>query len=570
MRMGGPNVFPERVPNADFPAPAMKTPLTRRDFLKVSAIAAGAGLTAPLWKSRALAAGDAPASDYPIAPGPFEATRESLKQYRCPEWYRDAKFGIWAHWGPQSAPEMGDWYARNMYIQGHRQYNHHLKAYGHPSKSGYKDVIPTWKAENFDPDYLLGLYRKAGAKFFVSMGVHHDNFDLWHSRFQPRWNAVATGPKKNIAQMFKDAAVKNGLRFGVSQHLHASYEWMSSCFGSDKTGPLAGVPYDGNDPQYADLYHPRHVPPAQPGDVGQVPESWKQQYLLRLQDLIDQLQPDLMYHDGVIRFERYGLKLVAHLYNRSAQWHDGKVEAVYNSKGMEDCQEGTAVLDFERGIAQGIWPNPFQTDTCVAGWHYDREAKYRTPKQCVDLLVDVVSRNGTLLLNFPLKSDGTLDSTEMGIISELTAWMAANSEGIYASRPWKICGEGPSVAGTIRDTSVFKLLPPIPDTSPGATRSAGARDNRNPLTAKDVRFTTKGGFLYAFLLGRPGESGALLESLSTRSPQLAGRKVSSVTLLGQGGELAWSQTEQGLSVKLPEQLPSEHAIALKIAGVLGA
>jgi alpha-L-fucosidase len=545
----------------------VKTPFSRRDFIRTTAVAAGAGLTAPLWRSRAFAAA---ATDYPIAPGPFEPTRESLRQYRCPEWFRDAKFGIWAHWGPQSAPEMGDWYARNMYIQGHRQYNHHLKAYGHPSKSGYKDVIPTWKAENFDPDYLLGLYRKAGAKFFVSMGVHHDNFDLWNSRHQPRWNAVATGPRKNIAQLFKDAAVKQGLRFGVSQHLHASYEWMSTCFGSDKTGPLAGVPYDGNDPRYADLYHPRHVPPAQPGDVSQVPESWKQQYLLRLQDAIDQLQPDLMYHDGVIRFERYGLKLVAHLYNQSARWHEGRVEAVYTSKGMEDCQEGTAVLDFERGIAEGIWPNPFQTDTCVAGWHYDREARYRTPKQCIDLLVDVVSRNGTLLLNFPLKSDGTLDSTEMGIISEITAWMAANSEGIYGTRPWKICGEGPSVEGTVRDTSVFKLLPPIPDTSPGATRSAGARDSRNPLTAKDVRFTTKDGFLFAFLLGRPPESGALVASLSTGSPLLAGRRVADVSLLGHGGTLPWSQTAQGLAVRLPEQLPSEHAVALKIAGVLGA
>ncbi|MGA9624653.1 MAG: alpha-L-fucosidase, partial [Bryobacteraceae bacterium] len=302
--------------------------------------------------------------EIPIAPGPFKASRQSLMEYQIPDWYRDAKFGIWAHWGPQSAPEMGDWYARQMYIQGHRQYNYHVKTYGHPSKFGYKDVIPTWKAENFDPNYLLGLYKKAGAKFFVSMGVHHDNFDLWNSKHQPRWNAVATGPKRNIARMFKDAAVKQGLRFGVSQHLHASYEWMATCFGSDKTGPYAGVPYDGNDPQYADLYHEKHQPAAQPGDVSQVPESWKRQYLLRLQDLIDQLQPDLMYHDGVIRFERYGLSLVAHLYNQSARWHDGKVEAVYTSKGMEDCQVGTCVLDFERGIAQGIWPNPFQTDTC--------------------------------------------------------------------------------------------------------------------------------------------------------------------------------------------------------------
>ncbi|HVS54055.1 MAG TPA: alpha-L-fucosidase [Opitutaceae bacterium] len=550
----------------------MKNPWSRREFLKTSALVGGASLASPLWSSRATAA-DTPTNpahdDYPIAPGPFEATRESLKRYRCPEWFRDAKFGMWAHWGPQSAPEVGDWYARNMYIQGHRHYEHHLKTYGHPSKSGYKDVIPTWKAENFDPDYLLGLYRKAGAKFFVSMGVHHDNFDLWNSRHQPRWNSVAIGPRKNIAQMFKDAAVKHGLRFGVSQHLHASYEWMSTCFGADKTGPLAGAPYDGNDPQFADLYHPQHEPAPQPGDVSRVPESWKQQYLLRLQDLVDQLQPDLLYHDGVIRFERYGLKLVAHLYNRSAQWHGGAVEAVYNSKGLEDCQEGTAVLDFERGIAEGIWPNPFQTDTCVAGWHYDREARYRTPKQCVDLLVDVVSRNGTLLLNFPLRSDGTLDATEMNILAELTAWIAVHGEGIYGTRPWKICGEGPSVAGTVRDTSVFKLLPPIPDTSPGATRSTGARDNRAPLTARDVRFTTKDGALYAFLLGRPANGAALLESLATRSPQLDGRKVADVSLLG-GGRLAWTQTEQGLAVKLPEQLPSEHAIALKIAGALGA
>ena len=545
----------------------MKTPFSRRTFLKTSALATGAGLTAPGWASRALAA---PTDAYPIAPGPFEPTRESLRAYRCPDWLRDAKFGVWAHWGPESAPEVGDWYARNMYIQGHRQYDYHVKTYGHPSKFGYKDVIPTWKAENFDPDYLLRLYRKAGAKYFVSMGVHHDNFDLWNSRHQPRWNAVATGPRKNIAQMFKDAAVKQGLRFGVSQHLHASYEWMSTCFGSDHAGPLAGVPYDGNDPRYADLYHPRHVPAPQPGDVSQVPESWKQQYLLRLQDLIDQLQPDLMYHDGVIRFERYGLKLVAHLYNRSAQWHDGRVEAVYTSKGLEDCQEGTAVLDFERGIAEGIWPNPFQTDTCVAGWHYDREARYRTPKQCIDLLVDVVSRNGTLLLNFPLRSDGTLDSTEMGIIAEITTWMAAHGEGIYGTRPWKVCGEGPSVEGTVRDTSVFKMRPPIPDTSPGATRSSGARDNRAPLTARDVRFTTKDGILYAFLLGRPAGGQALLTSLSTRSPQLDGRRVAAVTLLGQGGPLAWSQTEGGLAVRLPEQLPSEHAIALKIAGVIRA
>jgi alpha-L-fucosidase len=549
----------------------MKPEFSRRDFLKTSALAAGAGLAARYPGSRALAEAGAGigSAGFPIAPGPFEPTRESLRRYRCPEWFRDAKFGIWAHWGPQSAPEAGDWYARNLYIQGHRQYEHHLRNYGHPSKSGYKDVIPTWRAENFDPDYLIGLYRRAGARFFVSMGVHHDNFDLWDSRFQPRWNAVATGPRKNIARLFRDAAVGQGLRFGVSQHLHASYEWLSTSYGSDRTGPLAGVPYDGNDPRFADLYHPRHVPAPQPGDVSRVPESWKQQYLVRLQDLIDQLQPDLMYHDGVIRFERYGLKLVAHLYNRSAERNGGAVDAVYTSKGMEDCQEGTAILDYERGIAEGIWPNPFQTDTCVAGWHYDRDAKYRTPKQCVDLLVDVVSRNGTLLLNFPLRGDGTLDSTEMGILSEITAWMSVNAEGIYGTRPWLVCGEGPSVEGTVRDTSVFRMLPRISDDSPGATRSAGLRDSgAKPLTGRDVRFTTKGGFLYAFVFGRPADSEAVIGSLATGSPLIDGRRVADVRLLGQGEPLRWSQTDRGLVVGLPERLPSEHAFALRIVGAL--
>ena len=497
--------------------------------------------------------------DIPIAPGPFKPSRASLMEYEIPAWYCDAKFGIWAHWGPQSAPEFGDWYARNMYIQGHRQYNYHVKTYGHPSKFGFKDLIPTWKAENFDPDYLVGLYKKAGAKFFVSMGVHHDNFDLWNSKHQPRWNAAATGPKKNIAQMFRQAALKQGLRFGVSQHLHASYEWMATCFGSDKTGPLAGVPYDANDPQYADLYHEKHKLAANPGDVSQVPESYKRHYLWRLQDLVDQLQPDLLYHDGVIRFERYGLSLVAHLYNQSAKWHGGKVEAVYNSKGMEDCQIGSCVLDFERGIAEGIWPNSFQTDTCIGSWHYDREVKYKTPKQCIDLLVNIVSRNGTLLLNFPLKSDGTLDPKEMEILSEITSWMAVNSEGIYGTRPWKVCGEGPSLEGTARDTSVYKPLPRIPDSSPGATRTTGSRDTGNkPFTEQDVRFTAKGKTLFAFVMGWP-EKGILIRALG------AAGKVRNVELLGFKGKVRWAQEAAGLRVQMPPDKPCDHAIALKIA-----
>jgi len=205
----------------------MKSSFSRRAFLKASSLAAGAGLISPFWQSRLLAASDATApiaSATPeIPPGPFAGNRESLKAYRVPDWFADAKFGIWNHWGPQSAAEYGDWYARRMYVQGEPQYNHHLQHYGHPSKTGFVGVIDSWKADKFDADYLMGLYKKAGAKYYMSMGVHHDNFDMWDSKYQPRWNAAASGPKKNILGLFKAAADKHGLRFGVSEHVWGSY-----------------------------------------------------------------------------------------------------------------------------------------------------------------------------------------------------------------------------------------------------------------------------------------------------------------------------------------------------------
>src|SRR6266545_4897664 len=293
--------------------------LTRRSALQLLA-------SAPAARSRA--AGTVPS----IAPGPFLGTRESLKNYRVPEWFRDAKFGIWAHWGPQSAPEYGDWYARNMYIQGHKQYNYHVQKYGHPSKFGFKDVIPTWKAERFDPEYLMGLYKKAGAKYFVSMGVHHDNFDLWNSKLN-RWNAVNMGPKKDVVGLFKTAALKQGLRFGVSEHLAVSYHWFQTSHGADTEGPLKGVPYDGADPKYASLYHETHPAPKSAWDGTGVPDKWKEHYFLRIKDLLDQYQPDLMYTDGPIFFEQWGLGWLAHFYNLSAKKHGGKVEAVYANKG---------------------------------------------------------------------------------------------------------------------------------------------------------------------------------------------------------------------------------------------
>ena len=485
--------------------------------------------------------------DLAITPGPFKGTRQSLREWQVPEWYRDAKFGIWAHWGPQSAVEYGDWFARNMYVQGNKQYEYHLKTYGHPTKVGFKDLIPKWTADKFDPDHLLGLYKRAGAKYFCSMAVHHDGFDLWDSKYQRRWNAVAMGPKRDIVGAFQKAAQKHGLRFAVSEHLAPSYHWFSTSHMSDKTGPLAGVSYDGANAAYADLYHelPKYYPYSyRILNDRQAPVQWKQHYFNRIKDLVDKYQPDLLYSDGDIFFEEYGLALVANLYNVSANRHGGRCEAVYTSKSPSDCEVGTCVQDWERGVAAGIPTNPWQTDSCIGEWHYNREAQYKSPKYVIDLLVDIVSRNGNLMLNFPLPNSGELDYEELVILDEITKWMAINSEGIYASRPWKMFGDGPVATAPSGDGTRFN------------------ESGRRELTADEVRFTTKGDTLYAFIMGWP-EKLALIKPLATSSP-LSPPKIRNVELLGYQDKVIWTQDEQGLTVVMPEQKPCDYAITLKI------
>jgi alpha-L-fucosidase len=475
---------------------------------------------------------------------PFHPTRSSLHTYRIPEWFRDAKFGIWSHWGPQSAVEAGDWYARNMYMQDSEQYKYHVATYGHPSKVGYKDLVDRWHAAKWDPDHLMGLYKKAGAKYFVSMGVHHDNFDLWDSKYT-RWNSVNMGPKKDIVGIWREAALKNGLRFGVSEHLWISYKWFATSHGADKTGPLAGVAYDGIDPRYADLYHDadsaRFVDKLDWNDDG-IPNAWKEHYLARVTDLIDKYKPDLLYTDGHLPFEDYGLQMVAHLYNVSASQHAGQTEAVYTSKESTDCAVGTCALDHERGVADGISPDPWQTDTCIGEWHYKRGAKYKTPKTIIDMLVDIVSKNGNLLLNFPLPNSGELDSDEVKVLEGITAWMQANSEGIYSSRPWKIYGEGPSTLRKI-ETGNFN------------------EDKQQALSAEDVRFTAKGNTLYAFVMGHPKE--AVVKSLGLASPQAPG-KIQRVRILGHQGDVVWTQESAALRVTVPPDCTSDIGLTLKV------
>lgn len=481
----------------------------------------------------------------------YQPNHDSLAKYEVPQWFRDAKFGIWAHWGPQSAAEAGDWYARNMYIQGSDQYKHHLAHYGHPSKFGFKDIIPTWKADAFDPGHLVGLYKRAGAKYFVSMGVHHDNFDLWNSK-HTRWNSVRMGPKRDIVAEFRKAAQEHGLPFGVSDHLWVSYKWFAVSHMSDKDGPLAGVPYDGSNSENSDLYQsyadPREITEKLEWNEEGIPQSWKTHWFKRISDLIDQAQPDYVYSDGGLPFGELGLQMAARLYNTSAQRHGGRTQAVYLSKRAEDCAIGTCVLDHERGVLDEISANPWQADTCIGNWHYSRDVKYKSPKFIIDMLVDVVSRNGNLMLNFPLPNSGMLDDRELQILAEITDWMKVNGEAIYSTRPWRIAGTGPATKNSAGGETNFN------------------ESTRKDFTADDIRFTTKDNVLYAFVMGLP-EKQALIQPLATSGGLPVG-KIGEVEMLGFHGKLNWFQDGTGLRIRLPEAKPCKHALVFKIRGAI--
>ena len=478
-------------------------------------------------------------------PGPFQGTRDSLGHYEIPDWFRDAKFGIWAHWGPQSAIEDGDWYARNMYIQGSPQYNYHVETYGHPSKFGFKDTIPAWKAQDFDPAGLIRLYKNAGAKYFFSMGVHHDNFDLWNSKYQ-RWNSVKMGPHKDVVGAWRNAARAEGLKFGVSEHLWITYKWFSVSHGHDESGPQRDIPYDGANPEYAELY-------VKSDDIWRdldwnesgIPEWWKHYWYLRIEHLVDQYEPDLLYSDGALPFEDYGLALVAHHYNLNAKRNGGKTQAVYTSKRREDAQRGICVLDVERGVVDKIWPQPWQTDTCIGDWHYKRGIQYKRPKTIIDMLVDIVSKNGNLLLNFPLPASGALDLEEQNILAEITAWMQINAEAIHGTRPWKMFGQGPGTETSAQNTQFNE-------------------SKRKDLAASDVRFTTKGQTLYAFVMGWPDYKTSIAP-LALNTGLKVG-KVSNVELLGFNGKLEWAQDERGLHIVVPPQKPCDYAVAFRVTG----
>jgi alpha-L-fucosidase len=462
------------------------------------------------------------------ADGPFQPNWPSLETYRVPDWYVDAKFGIFIHWGVYAVPAFGnEWYPRNMYIESTKEFDHHLKTYGPQSKFGYKDFIPQFKAEKFDADAWANLFRRAGAKFVVPVAEHHDGFAMYDTALS-EWNAARMGPKRDVIGELAAACERHFLTFGVSTH-RAEHWWFMN----------GGMTFDSDvqEPKYASLYGP-----AQPKEM-QPSQPYLDDWLARTCELVDKYRPQVLWFDWWIEepaFAPYLQRLAAHYYNRGHQWQRG-VAINYKHKAFP---ERAAVYDMERGQLADIRSPFWQTDTAVAknSWCYTEGNEYKTPTSLIHDLVDIVSKNGALLLNIGPRADGTIPDDDQRILLEIGKWLWTNGEAVYGTRPWKVYGEGPTevVAGEFNDTK------------------------RKPLTAQDVRFTTRGDVLYATVMGMPSGP-ATIQSLGT-SLRLYTRTIESVELVGTKEPVQWSRDERGLTLQFPQKLPTDHAVVVRIKG----
>ena len=462
-----------------------------------------------------------------IPEGPFQPTWESLSSYQVPDWYLDGKFGIFIHWGMYCVPAFGnEWYPRNMYLQGSKEFEHHVRTYGTQDGFGYKDFVPMFKAEKYDPDHWAELFRRAGARFVVPVAEHHDGFAMYDMELSD-WCAAKMGPKRDLIGELAEAVRRQWLVFGLSSH-RAEHWWFMD----------GGMQFDADvqDARYAGLYGPAQGRDTQPN------QEFLDDWLARTCELVDKYRPQLVWFDWWIEqpvFAPYLRRFAAYYYNQGAQWERG-VAVNYKNQSFPPA---AAVFDVERGQLDDINPHFWQTDTSVIknSWGYVAERQYKTATQLVGDLADIVSKNGAFLLNIGPKADGTIPQEEEAILLDIGRWLAINGEAIYDTRPWKVYGEGP----TQIDTGSF------------------SDNERTPFTGRDIRFTTKGDVLYAILLAWPENGEAVVQALGTNM-RLHQRAIGSVSLLG-SGELKWSRTSRGLKVKLPAEKPCEHAYVLKIA-----
>jgi len=505
--------------------------LDRNDFvINIDQIITGngdIGLAPDIWNLPSL----------PVAAGPFPADWKGLSRiYTVPEWWRDAKFGAWAHWDPQSMPERGDWYARKMYIERDPVYIFHNKTFGHPSEYGYKDICRNWVIDRWNPEEMMKLFVVMGARYFVAMGVHHDNFDCWDSKYQP-WNSVNIGPKVDIVGTWEKIARKYNLHFGIGFHNTPPRTWgqfMPVRYTSDKNGPKQGIPYDalqtildgkgkwweGMDP--VDLYGPVHTRLDDP-----LRSPFGNQFMWRIDDAISKYHPDVIYFDEHAGDSQVDLgvhmglgflapQLIANYYNKSLNWNNKKMEVVVNLKGVggrwNSFQNSPQLLPFadrslvkssEAHIEPEIMAYSFQTETSVADWHYLTGMKYMDARKIIELLMENVCRNGTMLLNLTQHGRGDLDAEIIQTAKDAGTWLKVNGEAVYASRPFEVYGEN------------------------------------------EVRYTRNNGYVYATVLDWK-DSVLMLKALRADGATIG--KVSKVELLGSDVPMRFVQDNKGLSI----------------------
>jgi len=472
--------------------------------------------------------------------GPYRPDWESLRKYEVPDWYQDAKFGIFIHWGVYSVPAFGnEWYPRNMYIEGSDEYKHHIATYGPQDKFGYKDFIPMFKAERFDPAAWAKLFKDAGAKYVVPVAEHHDGFAMYDSGLSD-WTAAKMGPHRDVVGELAKAVRAEGLHFGVSSHRVEHNFFL---------GVGRSIVSDINDPRYAAFYGPAHNwlenPRGTPlsNDFTYVSPAWTDDWLARASEIVEKYRPDIIYFDwwiGQPSLRPALTRFAAFYYNTSLKYSDHIGVINYKDHAM---QEHSAVLDIERGQLGDIRPLHWQTDTSISNksWGYIENDTFKSPEFVVHQLIDIVSKNGNLLLNIGPRSDGTIPAEVQHVLLDVGAWLKVNGDAIYGTRPWKVYGEGPTnvAAGAFHDTTTAAY------------------------TAEDFRFTTKGNVLYAIELGWPSSGQAVIRALGTSAK--GGEKVESVSLLGSEASLQFQQQPDGLHIQLPAQAPGKYAYVFRIS-----
>ena len=469
--------------------------------------------------------------------GPFQPDWESLQKYEVPEWYKDAKFGIFIHWGVYSVPAFSnEWYPRNMYEPGFDAYKRHIATYGPQDKVGYKDFVPMFKAEHFDPAAWAELFKKSGAKYVVPVAEHHDGFAMYDSGLSD-WTAAKMGPHRDVIGDLARAVRAEGLHFGVSSH-RVEHDFFM--------GVGRKIQSDVNDPQYAAFYGPAQVGVFKWGtpvanDFTYVSPAWTNDWLARGAELVEKYHPDIVYFDwwiGQASIRANLARFAAFYYNRSQKYGDHVGVINYKDYAM---QEHSAVLDLERGQLGDIRPLYWQTDTSVSNksWGYIKDDTFKSPEFVIDQLIDIVSKNGNLLLNIGPRSDGTIPGEVQRVLLDVGAWLSLNGEAIYGTRPWRTYGEGPTkvAAGSFHDTDTAKYTP------------------------EDFRFTTKGDDVYAIGLAWPTSGEAVIHALAKT---VGSEPVQSVALLGGDTKLRFEQSADGLHVQLPAQASAKYPYVLRL------